>query len=367
MIPFNNFTRHITEYGPEYETVFKDFLHKGWYILGEEVENFEKEFAEYCGCEFGVGVGSGTAALWLALCSLDINPGDEVITVPNTAIPTVSAIYQSGAVPKFVDICPDTYTMDPEKLDDTVSSRTKAIIPVHLYGQTAEMNKIMDIGRKHNIPVIEDCAQAHGALFRDKKSGSIGKMGCFSFYPTKNLGAFGDAGMVVTNDSISAEKLIRLRNYGQTTRYESSIIGYNSRLDELQAALLRKKLKNLESWIKRRIEIASLYSKLLKDSDCIIPVIGSDRNHVYHLYVIQCSHRDKVQAFCKDNGVGTLIHYPIPLHMQKAFKKAGYVKGDFPVAEKIADKILSLPIYPELNNEEINIVTETLKKAIADN
>jgi len=364
MIRFVDFKRHIKPFKEELEKTFNDFLEKGWYVLGEELRKFESEFASYCECKYGIGVASGTDALFLALSSLGIDKGDEVITVPNTAIPTVAAIVQSGATPCFTDISEDTYTMDPSLLEKAITPKTKAIIPVHLYGQTADMDVILSIAKKHSIPVIEDCAQAHGALFKNKKAGCFGLMGCFSFYPTKNLGCFGDGGMIVTNDKNLYDKLISIRNYGQKDRYTAEVSGFNSRLDEIQASFLRVKLKYLEKWNQRRNEISRKYNALLNIEGCKVPTVGKNRKHVYHLYVIQCNNRDKVQEYCKNQNVQTLIHYPVPIHLQPAYSSLGYKKGDFPITENVCKRILSLPIYPELTDSEVNQVTTVLKNAI---
>ena len=363
MILFNDFSRQVKNIEDELNSAFSDFLHEGYYILGAEVRAFEKEFASYCGCDYGIGVASGTEALWLALKSLEIGPGDEVITVPNTAIPTVTAIIQSGATPKFVDIDENMLLMDCSKLEAAINPKTKAIIPVHLYGQMVNMDELMRIANAFSIPVIEDCAQAHGAKYKGKKAGSFGMIGCFSFYPTKNLGGYGDGGMIVTNNEENYNKLIMLRNYGQKNRYETDIIGFNSRLDELQAAFLRIKLKTLDEVNEKRRSIAKTYTDSLKGKTCILTGETAERYHVYHLFVLRCKNRDIVMKYCEDNGLQTLIHYPVPLHLQKAFVYLGYQKGDFPVAEKVSSEILSLPIYPELKQTEIQEVVQIIGNA----
>ncbi|OGC04151.1 erythromycin biosynthesis sensory transduction protein eryC1 [candidate division WOR-1 bacterium RIFOXYA12_FULL_43_27] len=361
-IPFGDLRAQYLQIQQEVDDAVQRVLKRGWYILGEELAVFEKEFAEYCESLYAIGVGSGTEALHLSLVAAGINPGDEVITVPNTAVPTVSAISFAGAVPRFVDIDPNTYTMDPQKLESAITSKTKAIIPVHLYGQCTDMDPILDIAKRHGLIVIEDACQAHGALYKGKKAGSIGEMGCFSFYPSKNLGALGDGGMVVTSNLELAEKVKLLRNYGQIKRYHHKIKGYNSRLDEIQAAILRVKLKYLDAWNELRRNKAGLYDFLIKDMDGIItPTEAIYAKHVYHLFVVRYVQRDKLQTFLTEKGVETLIHYPIPVHLQESYQGLGYTKGSFPVAEDYANKILSLPIYPELSDRDMVCVVEEIK------
>lgn len=364
MIPFNNFTRHVELLKVELMSSFDAFLERGYYILGEELRSFEKEFSNYIGSAFGIGVASGTEALWLALKCLDIGPGDEVVTVPNTAIPTVAAILQSGAMPRFVDIEKNTGLLDCGKIESVITQRTKAIIPVHLFGQSVDMDPLISIAEKYGICLIEDCAQCHGALYKGKKAGKFGAIGCFSFYPTKNLGAFGDGGLLVTDNEDFNDKLAMLRNYGQKNRYETEIIGYNSRLDEMQAVFLRIKLRGLDTANARRSAIARKYIEGLIDLPIALPLEMAGRFHVYHLFVIQCEHRDSVQNYCREHGLQTLIHYPIPLHLQKAYAFFGYRHGDFPVCETFASQILSLPIYPELTEMEISEVISIVRDAV---
>lgn len=345
----------------EIDNAIKKVLDKSWFILGENVSAFEREFAKYCGRKYGISVNSGTDALQLALLACGIKKGDEIITVPNSFIATSLAIFNVGAKPVFVDIDPETYNIDVEQIEEKISEKTKAILPVHLYGHVCEMDKIRKIARKHRLKIIEDCAQAHGSEYRRKKAPIFG-VGCFSFYPPKNLGAYGDGGIVVTDDRRVARKLKLLRNYGQIKKYFHVTKGFNSRLDEMQAAILRVKLKKLDLWNKLRREHANLYSSLLKNTRLIKPIQKIDNKHVFYLYVIRSKKRDKLQKFLKSNGVETLIHYPIPLHLQKAHKDLGYRKGDFPVAEKYAKEILSLPMFPELKEEEIKYVANLIKK-----
>jgi len=344
------------KYKNEIDKAIAEVFDSGWFILGEQVKKFEEEFSAYCGCKYGVGVGSGTEALHLSLVSLDIKPGDEVITVPNTAVPTASAISFANAVPVFVDIKSDVYTINPQRIREKINSKTKAIIPVHLYGQSADMDPIMQIAQQYGIPVLEDACQAHGALYKGKKTGSFGKLGSFSFYPSKNLGAYGDGGMIVTNDEELHEKLIKIRNYGETKKYYHSIKGFNSRLDEIQAAVLRVKLKYLDQWNERRREIAELYNSLLKDTPVIVPKEDNDNYHIYHLYVIRVKERDALQEYLENKGIKTLIHYPVPIHLQEAYKELNYALGYLPVAEKTAKEILSLPLYPEIENDTVKAI-----------
>jgi dTDP-4-amino-4,6-dideoxygalactose transaminase len=361
MIPAADVKRQYESIKKEIDDAIRGTIDKGWFVLGENVDHFEKEFAGYLGAKHAVGVGSGTEALHLALVAIGVEAGDEVITVPNTAVPTVSAVSFAGAKPVLVDIDPDFHTMDPEKLEEKITKKTKAIIPVHLFGQSADMDPIMKIAKKHKLKVIEDACQAHGTEYKGKKVGTIGDVGCFSFYPSKNLGCYGDGGMCVTNDGKIAEKLKLLRNYGQKTRYHHAIKGFNSRLDEIQAAILRVKLKHLDGWNKKRREIAGKYDVLLKGSDVIPPKAASYSNHIYHLYVIRTKKRDELQEHLKKNGINTIIHYPIPIHLQEAYADLGIKKGSLEISEKAAGEILSLPIFPELTDEEIETVAAKVK------
>lgn len=355
-IPVFDLKRQYENLKTEIDNAFKSVLENGIFVLGENVERFEEEFAEYLGAGFAVGVGSGTEALHLSLKACDIGYGDEVITVPNTAVPTISAISFAGAKPVFVDITPDTCTMDLRKVEEKITDKTKAILPVHLYGHSTEMEQIMKLAKAHNLRVIEDACQAHGAKYNSKNAGTIGDMGCFSFYPTKNLGAYGDGGMVVTNNEELYKKLIMLRNYGEVKKFTSKIEGFNSRLDEIQSAVLRVKLKYLDEWTNKRREIATMYHQLLYNSNVQLPCERQWAKHVYHLFVIRVNKRDALKDYLHKRGVGTQIHYPIPIHLQDAYKKLGHKAGDFPISERNAEEILSLPIYPELTTEEIEAV-----------
>lgn len=366
MVSFLDLTRQYKRIEEEVLSAQRRVLEKGRFILGEEVSSFEEEFALYCGVRFGIGVGSGTDALFLALKAANIGEGDEVITVSHSFIATAIAISRTGAKPIFVDIDPEIYTMDPNALEDFLKrrkrSRVKAILPVHLYGHPAEMDAIMDIAHRYHLTVIEDACQAHGAEYQEKKVGSIGVMGCFSFYPTKNLGAYGDGGMVVTNDKKYYERLRLLRCYGEKKKYEHAVRGWNSRLDEMQAAILRVKLKYLDQWNGERRKKALMYKRLLEGTEVTCPVEKEQARHVYHLFIIRAKKRNALQVFLKEKGIETLIHYPVPTHLQKAYKELGYQRGDLPLTERYAQEILSLPFYPELTAEEMREVQEQIKK-----
>lgn len=365
-IPFGDLSRQYKKYRNEFDGITKAVFEKGNFILGENVSGFEKEFAAYCGCRYGTGVGSGTEALHLALLACGIKAGDEVITVANTAVPTAAAIRLAGAVPVFADIEESTFNIDPALIESCITDKTKAVMPVHLYGNPCDMDRIMPIAEKYGLKVIEDCAQSHGTELKEKRAGSFGNAGCFSFYPSKNLGAFGDGGMVVTNDAEIAEKLKLLRNYGQQNRYFSIIEGINTRLDELQAAYLRFKLKHLEGWNERRIEIAGKYDNALKKTCARLPAVDKGCRHVYHLYVIRVKNRDRFMDYLEEKGIKTLIHYPCPIHLQEAYKKAGIGlgPGSLPVTEKVSKEIVSLPIYPELYDEEVSYISEVIIEAL---
>jgi len=354
-IVFNDLQAPTRDIQEELHAASQRVLGSGWYILGEELEAFEKEFASYCTVQHCVGVGSGTEALHLALRACDIQPGDEVITVSHTFIANALAIAWTGAVPVFVDIERSSYTMDPRQLERAITPRTRAILPVHLYGQCAEMDPIMHLAKKHSLWVIEDAAQAHGATYKGQKAGSIGDMGCFSFYPSKNLGAYGDAGAVTTNNAELAARLRRLRNYGQTDRYRHPTVGYNTRLDELQASLLRVKLPYLDGWTAERRRLAGLYHELLAQH-VDTPVEQGEREHVYHLYVIRTPRRDQLQEYLHSHQIGTLIHYPIPVHRQRAFEHLDVDRTRLPVSEEAATMVLSLPLYPGMPDDAIHTV-----------
>ena len=342
----------------EIDEAIRRVLESGRYILGDEVIAFECEFADYVGVRNAIGVGSGTEALHLALAACGVGVGDEVITVAHTAVATIAAIELCGATPVLVDIEPDYFTLDPKQLEDAITSRTKAVIPVHLYGQPADLAAIISIAQRHGVKVIEDCAQAHGAVYHEKRVGSWGDIACFSFYPTKNLGAIGDGGAVVTNDPSLAEKVRCLREYGWASeRNVSEASGLNSRLDELQAAILRVKLQFLDEDNNQRRRIAALYGDLLRDSDLVLPQRREDATHVFHLYVVRSEERDELLARLRAEGIGALIHYPVPVHLQPAYLNRLRGADSLPNTERAATEILSLPIYPELTDAEIERVT----------
>jgi len=332
------------------------------FVLGEQLTAFEQSFAAYCECKHAVGVASGLDALKLIFRAMDIGPCDEVITTSHTFIATALAISSVGATPVLVEVDSDTCTMDPTAFEAAVTERTRAVVPVHLYGQTADMDPILAIARKHGLKVIEDACQAHGARYKGRRAGSIGDAAAFSFYPGKNLGAFGDGGAVTTNDSRLAERIRRLRNYGSLKKYVHEELGENSRLDTLQAAVLGVKLKYLDEWNAARRAAAAHYTEQLKGvGDVITPSVRENAEHVFHLYVIQSGHRDALQKYLKEQGVNCLIHYPIPVHLQKAYSSKGWKRGDFPLTEKLAGNILSLPIFPGITKSQIDFVCDKIR------
>ncbi len=322
---------------------------------------FEAEFAAYCERKHCVGLGNGTDALWLAMAAMGFGPGDEVIVPANTFIATAEGVSWTGATPVFVDCDPVTYTIDPAKIEAAITPKTKAIAPVHLYGQPADMDPIMEIARKHNLKVVEDCAQSHGAVYKGKKAGTFGDVACYSFYPGKNLGAYGDGGAITTDDEDLATAVRKLGDHGSNVKYRHDLVGTNSRLDGIQGAVLSVKLKHLDAWSDRRIAAAAAYNEGLKDV-CVVPVTRADTRHVWHLYVIQVNNRDEVMQALNDAGIGCGIHYPVPLPMTPAYADLGYSADQFPVACGIADKILSLPMHGDLTDEQIGLVVETVKR-----
>ncbi|TEU14774.1 MAG: DegT/DnrJ/EryC1/StrS family aminotransferase [Anaerolineales bacterium] len=335
------------------------------FILGQDVDLFEKEFAAFCEAEHAIGVDTGTSALELILRAYDIGPGDEVITVANTFIATVLAISYAGATPVLVDADPQTYTIDVSKLEGAITPRTKAIIPVHLYGQPADMDPIIEIAQKHGLKVIEDTCQAHGARYKGRRVGSIGHAAAFSFYPAKNLGAYGDGGIIVTGDEQVAQRVRMLRNYGQREKYNHLVRGFNRRLDTLQAAVLRVKLRYLDDWNDARRQHAGQYDQLLASTPLVLPLEADYAESVYHLYVVRTDNREALRDYLHEQGIATGIHYPIPVHLQPAYQELGYRKGDFPVSERYAEQVVSLPMYPELTPEFIDHVVEAIKQ-VAD-
>jgi len=361
-----NLKRQYKNLKNEISQAIEKVLENGQYILGPEVRTFEKEIAEYLGVKYAIGVANGTDALVLSLRALGIGPGDEVITTPFTFFATSEAVSQVGAAPVFVDIDPDTYNINPDLIEEKITERTKAIIPVHIFGQPCDMDKIMEIAKKHNLYVIEDACQAIGAEYKCQKVGTFGNVACFSFFPTKNLGGYGDGGMVVTNNKDLAEKVDILRKHGSKKKYYNEEIGYNSRLDELQAAILRIKLKYLDVWNNQRISAANKYNELLKDLSDVIktPYKLPEVKHIYHLYSIQSEKREFLMKKLKEYGIAMGIYYPVPLHLQKAYINLGYKEGDLPVAEEVCRKIFAIPMYPEITDEEINYVSKILHKIV---
>lgn len=355
---------YLKEYEETKEELLKavtEVFESGTLILGQKVRDFEQAFSDYIGVKHGVGCDNGTNAIMLALKVLEIGEGDEVITVSNTAIPTVSAIVSTGATPVFVDINPETYLMDVTKVEAAITPRTKAILPVHLYGQCVDMDPLLDIAKKHHLYVVEDCAQAHGSEYKGRKAGSMGDISTTSFYPTKILGGYGDGGMVNTNDEAWAQRLRRLRFYGAETTYYANEHGFNSRLDELQAALLLTKLPKIEQYIHRRREIAALYQEGLKGTELILPKEASYGRHAYYLYVVRHPNRDEIIKKLRENNIHVNISYPWPIHTMKGYEYLGWKAGDLPETESAANEIFSLPMYPSLTNEEVARVIEVLR------
>ncbi len=361
-IPFLDLKAQYKQIKQEVVPAVTEAMQNGAFIGGPQVAGFEEEFAAYCDSPYCVGVGSGTDALRFALMAAGIAPGDEIITVPNTFIATTEAISQVGARAVFVDIRQDTCNIDPEKIEACITAKTRAIIPVHLYGQPADMDAILQIAGRHKLVVVEDACQAHGALYKGKKAGSLGIAGCFSFYPGKNLGAFGEGGAVITQDETIAQKIRMIRDHGQEKKYYHLIEGFNGRLDAIQAAVLRIKLKHLQAWNEARQRNARYYNELLSGIPGItIPAEADFAKSVYHLYVIHVDKRDALQQHLNQNGIATGLHYPLPLHLQAAYKHLGYSRGDFPAAESSANRLLSLPMFPELTQDQINYIAATIK------
>ncbi|MDP7282291.1 MAG: DegT/DnrJ/EryC1/StrS family aminotransferase [Candidatus Undinarchaeales archaeon] len=363
-VPLVDLVAQYNSIKEEMDIAIQGILDSGQFILGEPVKKFEKEFADYCGAKRSVGVGNGTAGLKLALLACGIGKGDEVITTPHTFGATTEAIIDCGAVPKFVDIEEKTYNIDPQLIEAAVTEKTKAILPVHLYGQTCDMGKIMEIAEKHSLKVIEDACQAHGSEYNGKRVGAIGDAGVFSFYPGKNLGAYGDAGGVTTNSDEIADKILILRNHGRTGKYKHEYFGMNDRIDALQAAVLSVKLPHMDKWTDMRRANAKIYNEYLEGSDAIIPFEAEYAKHVYHLYVARIQNRDARLAKLQEKEIGAGIHYPTPLHLQPVFKNLGYKEGDFPVTEKIAKEIITLPMYPEMPREQIEFTCTSLKETL---
>ncbi len=360
MIPFVDLKAQYQNIREEIDGAIKKVFETNQFILGDEVAAFEEEFARYCGSSFAIAVNSGTSALHLALLAAGIGPGDEVITVPFTFIATVAAIVYSGARPIFVDIDPKSFTMDVDQIERAITERTKVILPVHLYGQPADMERILEIARRHHLLVIEDAAQAHGSEDKGRRVGGLGDIGCFSFYPGKNLGAYGEGGMVVTNNSIYAQTLRLLRDWGQKEKGHHILKGYNYRMEGIQGAVLRVKLRYLEAWTEARRLHAKRYHELLKRENIETPEERSDCRHVYHIYAIRVGQRDALQRALRDRDIQTGIHYPIPVHLQEGYRDLGYRWGDFPNSEKAASSVLSLPMYAELKESQIEEICQTV-------
>jgi len=365
-VQFIDFTEQYNAIKNDIDIKLKAVFQKANFILGQEVKEFEAEFAGYCGAKYGVGLNSGTDALFLALTALDIGEGDEVILPSFTFIATALCVSYTGAKPVFVDVDEDTGNIDPQRVKKAITAKTKAILPVHLYGQPADIEPILAMAKERNIAVIEDAAQSHGAMYQGKKVGSLGDMACFSFYPTKGLGAFGDGGMIVTSRKEIYEKVQMLRDYGRKGRYEHIIKGYNSRLDTIQAVVLSAKLKHLDEWNRARAKQAEYYRELLKGIKGVEPFIPKDnRTHVYQTFAVRIKNvRDQVCEQMQQKGIGALIHYPIPLHLQQAYADLGYKKGDFPVSETLSHEVLSLPMFPHITQEQIDAVCDALKEIL---
>lgn len=362
MIPFVDLQAQYQGLKDEIDAAVLKVLASAQFVLGEEVAGFEREFAEYCGARFGIAVNSGTSALHLALLAAGVGPGDEVITVPFTFVATVAAIGYTGARPVFVDIEPRSFTMDVNQVQKAITPRTKALLPVHLYGQPADLDPILEIARRHSLQVIEDAAQAHGSEYKGRRVGGIGGLGCFSFYPGKNLGAYGEGGMVVTSDPERNRVLRMLRDWGQEKKYHHLLKGYNYRMEGLQGAILRVKLQHLEAWTEARRAHARLYNELLQGASVKVPEQMPFARHVYHVYAIRYKGRDRLQQALARQDIQTGLHYPIPVHLQKAYADLGHREGEFPLAEAAAREVLSLPMYPELSDQDIRTVASAIKK-----
>ena len=366
-VPFLDLATQYKTLQADFDSAILDVCSKASFILGPEVAAFEQAFATFIESKHSVGLASGTDALRLAFEALQIGSGDEVIVPANTFVATAIGVLETGATPVLVDVDPHTYLMDYNKLESARTSRTKAICPVHLYGRACDMDQVMSFAKRHGLAVVEDTAQAHGARWNGRRVGTFGEMGCFSFYPGKNLGAFGDAGGVVTDRDDLAQQVRKLRNYGSEIKYQHPEKGMNSRLDSIQAAVLSVKLKHLAEWNARRWRVAEMYRSRLQDYQSetfVLPDIRTPEEHVFHLFVIQVDERDRIAKELMERGIGTVVHYPIPFHLQGGYKKLGYSEGDFPVAEGLAKRILSLPIYPEITEEQIAYVSDTLKEVL---
>lgn len=364
-VPFLDLAAHHQPLRNEFMAAIQEVIDSSAFAGGQFVAQFERDFADFNGTTEAIGVGNGTDALWFSLLALGVKPGDEVITVPHTFIATAEAISFCGAKPVFVDIDERSYTMNPDLLENAITNKTKAIIPVHIFGHPADMNPILEIAARHGVPVIEDACQAHGAKYKGRTVGTLGQAGCYSFYPGKNLGAFGEAGAVITNDAALAENVRILRDHGQAQKYHHSMLGWNGRMDGIQAAVLRVKLRRLENSNAKRRQLAAYYQKLLLEvPEVVTPWTAEYALPVYHIYAVRIRNRDRVYEMLSRNGIGCGIHYPIPLHLQKAYEFLNYPKGSFPVAECCSEEFLSLPMYPELTLEQVQVVVEELKSCL---
>ena len=364
-VPFNTLDRQFFMYQEEYEKKAIEVLRSGWYILGKEVEEFEKEFAEYIGAKYSLGIDNGLNALVLAFRALGIGQGDEVIVQGNTFIASVMGISMNGAKPIFVEPN-EYYNLDVDKIEEKITDKTKAICVVHLYGQASKMDKIVELCKKYNLKLVEDCAQSHGAKFNNQMTGTFGDISCFSFYPGKNLGCFGDGGAITTNNKELAETIKVLRNYGSEEKYHNKYVGYNARLDEIQAGLLRVKLSHLEELTKEREKIANRYLSEINNDLIQLPIIDKDSTHVWHLFVVKVENRAKFVEYLSSKGIGTSVHYPIPPHLSEAYSYLGYTTGAFPITEEYSEKILSLPLYNGMKDEELDYVIEVINSYKGD-
>ncbi|MDQ3817292.1 MAG: DegT/DnrJ/EryC1/StrS family aminotransferase, partial [Acidobacteriota bacterium] len=365
MIPVLDLKAQYEAIGREIDDAIKGVLLSTEFVLGKPVRSLEEQVASYCECRFGIGMASGTDALRLALAALGVGPGDEVITTPFTFIATGNTISHTGAKPVFIDIDPRTFNLDPGLLEAAITPKTKAVIPVHLFGQPADMDPILRAADRHHLSIIEDAAQAIGAHYKGKRVGGFGEVGCFSFYPTKNLGAYGDGGLVVTNDAGIAEKIDVLRRHGGKKKYYAEVLGFNSRLDSIQAAILSVKLKHLDDWNDARRNVAGRYNEMLKDSPVTVPYQSPDSHHVFHQYTIRAQQRDALAAHLHEQGIGSMIYYPVPLHLQPLYSGLGYGEGSLPHAERAAREVLSLPMYPELTEGQQAAVAKAIREFYA--
>jgi dTDP-4-amino-4,6-dideoxygalactose transaminase len=365
-VPYLDLKSHHAPLRSEINEAIQEVIDASAFAGGPFVTRFEADFAAYCDCPHAIGLGSGTEALWLSLLALGIGPGDDVVTVPNTFMATAEAITYCGARPVFADVDERTYTMDPVALEKAITAKTKAIIPVHLFGQPADMDPILAVAQKHGLAVIEDACQAHGAEYKGRKVGTLSDAACFSFYPGKNLGAFGEAGAVVTRNAELEEKIRILREHGQIRKYYHSMVGWNCRMDGIQAAVLRVKLRHLERFTELRRTHAAHYDRGLDGIDEVVtPVHSALVRHVYHIYAIRVKDRDKVMRLLAEEGVGSGVHYPVPVHLQEAYRSLGYQRGAFPVAERCATEFVSLPMFPELTHAQVEIAIQAVKNALA--